>query len=68
MDVLTAELDLDTKEEVRSWFNKLRQTFLDYNSSAWETDEFKSYDKEIKNLIADKKVGVLANAAKLMEK
>jgi len=68
MDVLTAELDLDTKEEVRSWFNKLRQTFLDYNSSGWESDDFKSYDKEINNLIADKKVGILANAAKLMEK
>jgi len=68
MDVLTAELDLDTKEEVRNWFNKLRQSFLDYNSSGWESDEFKSYDKEINNLIADKKVGILANAAKLMEK
>ena len=68
MDVLTAELDLDTKEEVRNWFNKLRQSFLDYNSSQWESDDFKSYDKEINNLIADKKVGILANAAKLMEK
>ncbi|MBI9099221.1 MAG: V-type ATP synthase subunit A [Spirochaetaceae bacterium] len=68
MDVLTAELDLDTKEEVRSWFNKLRQTFLDYNSSEWESDEFKLNNKEINNLIADKKVGILANAAKLMEK
>ncbi|MDA3809927.1 MAG: V-type ATP synthase subunit A [Spirochaetaceae bacterium] len=68
MKILTAELDLDTKEEVRSWFNKIRQTFLDSNSSSWESDEFKSYDKEINNLIADKKVGVLANAVKLMEK
>ena len=68
MDVLTTELDLDTKEEVRSWFNKLRQTFLDYNSSGWESDDFKSYEKELNNLIADKKVGILANAAKLMEK
>ncbi len=68
MEVLTAELDLDTKEEVRNWINKLRQSFLDYNSSQWESDDFKSYDKEINNLIADKKVGILANAAKLMEK
>lgn len=68
MEVLTAELNLDTKEDVRSWFNKLRQTFLDYNSSEWESDDFKSFDKEINILIADKKVGVLANAAKLMEK
>jgi V/A-type H+-transporting ATPase subunit A len=68
MEIMTAELDLDTKDEARSWFNKLRQTFLDYNSTPWETDEFKSLEKEINNLIADKKVGVLANAVKLMEK
>lgn len=68
MEILTAELDLDTKEEVRSWFNKLRQTFLDCNSTPWGTDEFKSLEKQINNLISDKKVGVLANAVKLMEK
>ncbi len=68
IEVLSADLDLDTKEEARSWFNKLRQTFLDYNGSQWESDEFKSMEKEIVKLIADKKVGVLANAVKLMEK
>lgn len=68
MDVLTAELDLDTKEEARTWFNKVRQTYLDYNGTQWGSDEFKFLEKEINNLIADKKVAVLANAAKLMEK
>lgn len=68
LDVLTAELDLDTKEEARSWFNKVRQTFLDYNGSQWESEEFKALDKEIGTLIADKKIGILHDAEKVMEK
>ncbi|MBN2658716.1 MAG: V-type ATP synthase subunit A [Spirochaetales bacterium] len=68
MDVLTAELDLDTKDEARSWFNKIRQTFLDYNGTQWESDEFKALDKEIGTLIADKKIGILHGAEKVMEK
>ena len=68
LDVLSADLDIDTKEEARSWSNKLRQSFLDYNGTQWESDEFKSMEKEIDKLIADKKVGILANAVKIMEK
>ncbi|MBB6478975.1 V-type ATP synthase subunit A [Spirochaeta isovalerica] len=68
MEVLTAELDLDTKDEARSWFNKVRQTFLDYNGTQWESDEFKALDKEIGTLIADKKIGILHGSEKVMEK
>jgi len=67
MELLTAVLDLSTKEEARSWFNQLRQKFLDYNGSEWQCDVFKTLEEEIRNVVADKKVRVEDNAAGLME-
>ncbi|MBI9105523.1 MAG: V-type ATP synthase subunit A [Spirochaetales bacterium] len=61
IDVITSQLDLDTKENARSWFNQLRQKFLDYNGSEWENDIFKSLEKEIRAMIEEKKLGVDEN-------
>ncbi len=68
MEVLTAELDLSSKEEARGWFNNLRQLILDYNGSEWESDGFKELEAQIKSFIADKKIRVDEKAAALMAK
>ncbi len=57
-DIITAKLDLDTKENARSWFYQLRQHFLDYNGNEWNSSEFKRLEKEILAMIAEKKTGV----------
>jgi len=62
MDILTARLDFAGKEEARSWFNRVRQNFLDYNGKKWKSDEFNSLEKTIFQLLADKKIGVEADA------
>jgi V/A-type H+-transporting ATPase subunit A len=66
MEILTAELDLSSKDETRSWFNSLRQLFLDYNGSEWGGDNFKRLEGEIKGFIAEKKIRVDEKAAALM--
>ena len=57
-DVVTSALDLKTKEEARGWFNQLRQRFLDYNGSEWQSDGFVKLEKEILAMIEEKKTGV----------
>ncbi len=68
MEILTAELELSSKDEARSWFNQLRQVVLDYNGSEWQGDSFKKLESEIKKTIAEKKIRVDENAAGLMER
>lgn len=68
MEILTAELDLSSKDEARSWFNQLRQLVLDYNGSEWQSEGFVKLEAEIKSFIADKKIRIDENAAALMAK
>jgi len=62
MDILTARLNFASKEEARSWFNRVRQNFLDYNGKKWKSDEFNKLEITISQLLADKKIGVEADA------
>ncbi|NLC51043.1 MAG: V-type ATP synthase subunit A, partial [Firmicutes bacterium] len=64
-EVLTSKLDLANKEDARSWFNWLRQAFLDYNGAEWMSDEFKQLEQRIYQMIAEKKAGVEPAAARL---
>ena len=68
MEVLTAELDLSSKEEARNWFNQLRQIILDFNGSEWKCDAFEKLEEQLKKTVAEKKIRVDENAAALMEK
>ena len=65
MDILTADLKLASKEEARSWFNRMRQSFLDYNGVKWMSDEFKKLEETIRALLAEKKAGTEEDAARL---
>jgi V/A-type H+-transporting ATPase subunit A len=48
--VLDTEFELSDKDAARKLFNQLRQVFLDWNYAAWESDEFKSLEKQIDEL------------------
>jgi V/A-type H+/Na+-transporting ATPase subunit A len=59
LDIMTAKFDLNSKTDARQFFNQLRQKFLDYNGSEWKNDDFKKLEKEIFDMIKDKKTGNL---------
>lgn len=67
LNVLASDFELSDKDEARSFFNKLRQTYLDWNYISWDTPEFKAKEKEIDELYASKKGTVKAEAADMLK-
>ncbi len=66
-EIVTAEFSLKNAREAREYFNKLRQLFLDYNGSEWNSDRFKQSETEIRSLLNDKKTGVVHDARALVQ-
>jgi V/A-type H+/Na+-transporting ATPase subunit A len=62
LKILGGKFDLNTKADARQYFNKLRQSFLDYNGCQWQSDEFKKLEIVILDMIKDKKSGDLEDA------
>jgi len=56
-NILEEEFLFSDKEEALRFFQKLRQLFRGWNSSAWESEEFKSTEKEISSLLLEKAAG-----------
>jgi V/A-type H+/Na+-transporting ATPase subunit A len=50
-NILRTDLNLNSKDESRNKFFKLRQMFLDWNYAEWESEEFKNREKEIDDFI-----------------
>ncbi|MCQ2981379.1 MAG: V-type ATP synthase subunit A [Treponemataceae bacterium] len=65
--VLGSDFDLPGKDEARAYFNNMRQTFLDWNYSPWQSDKFKSIEKQIEDLYASKNGTFTAEAAELLK-
>ena len=53
-EVLTADFALDSKKNVRAFFNQMRQKFLDWNSVATTDPRYSQYENEIRDLYASK--------------
>ncbi|MCQ2603656.1 MAG: V-type ATP synthase subunit A [Spirochaetia bacterium] len=69
LKILAAEFNgFTVKDEVRSYFNQLRQCFLDYNGTIWGSDEFKKKEAELLEMLASKQTGSDENAAALLAK
>ncbi len=66
-DILGAEMDFSSKEEARSYFNSLRQLFLDYNGTQWQSDEFKELEKKVLASIKERKTGTEPKAARILQ-
>ena len=65
--VLGGKLNFESKEEARSYFNNLRQLFIDYNRSQWQGDEFKELEGKILKMIDERQAGMESKAARLLQ-
>ncbi|MDD5070247.1 MAG: V-type ATP synthase subunit A [Candidatus Omnitrophica bacterium] len=52
--VLTGEFSFTEKETARKYFYELRQLFIDWNYSKWESPEFKAQEDKIKAMLKEK--------------
>jgi len=60
--ILGSGFDFKNKEDARTWFNGLRQKFIDYNYSSWKSDKFNGIEDELLGMISHKS-GKLDTAA-----
>ena len=58
MSILGSEFEFNTKDEARSFFNKLRLSFIDYNYSEWQSEKFKSVENDIKSAVSGARKGI----------
>ena len=65
--ILGSDFDLKTKDDARSYFNSLRQLFIDWNYSTWKDDAFASLEKKIDELYAQKNGKLQKEAAALLK-
>jgi len=64
--ILGNNLNFKDKEEARTWFNGLRQKFIDYNYTPWKNDRFNAIENELLAMIKQKSGGLDAAAEKLI--
>ena len=55
-DALMTAYDLTDKKEIRAFFNQLRQEFLDWHATYFETPEFRAQEKKITDFYMTKAV------------
>ena len=55
-DAMTQTYDITDKREIRQFFNQLRQEFLDWHGTEFETKEFEAQQKKITELYMSKVV------------
>ncbi len=48
-DVLTSDYDITDKKEIRAFFNQVRQEFLDWHNTLFETAEYEAQEQKIKD-------------------
>jgi V/A-type H+-transporting ATPase subunit A len=63
-EILSAKFSFKDKEEARTWFNRLRQKFLDFNGSEWKSERFAATEKDIRSAVAERSAGGEPAAAK----
>ncbi|MGI6020120.1 MAG: V-type ATP synthase subunit A [Lachnospiraceae bacterium] len=49
-DALVRQYDITDKQEIRSFFNNLRQAFLDWHGTVFESEEFFAQEKKISDI------------------
>ena len=56
--IISGVLNFTDKEDARSYFNRLRQKYLDWNAAEWSSDSFNSVEEELKAILEEKKTGI----------
>jgi len=67
LTILGSEFSLANKDEARTYFNQLRQNFIDWNVSEWQSKAFKAKESDIDSLYAGKNGKLLSEAAALLK-
>lgn len=67
LTILGTSFKFEDKDEARSWFNKSRQLFIDYNYSEWNSEAFKNLELQIRSAVEDKGVGLDAEVESLLK-
>lgn len=65
--ILGSSFDFKDKDEARTFFNKARLLFIDFNYSIWNSQEFKKFEKEIRASLEEKAKGLDESAEKLLK-
>jgi len=66
LGVLATQFKFTDKNEARTWFNRLRQRFLDYNGSEWKSDRFNTLENEISKALGEQSKGIDKAAEKYL--
>ncbi|MDR0444518.1 MAG: V-type ATP synthase subunit A [Treponema sp.] len=64
--ILASQFSFPDKNEARVWFNRLRQKFLDYNGSEWQSERFKGLEREIEDAVKAQSKGLDKAAEKIL--
>ncbi|MCR4789756.1 MAG: V-type ATP synthase subunit A [Treponemataceae bacterium] len=67
LKILGSDFELETKDEARTYFNQLRQTFIDWNYSSWMGDDFKKNESKLDELYASKNGKLDSTASALLK-
>lgn len=51
LEIMKADLEFTDKDNARSFFNNLRQVFLDWNGAEWESEKFKDLEADLKKTL-----------------
>lgn len=66
--ILGSKIRAEGKEEARGLFSSLRQKFIDYNGAAWDSDEFKRLERELRDTFEPVADGLLPDAEEARNK
>ncbi|MDR1411870.1 MAG: V-type ATP synthase subunit A [Spirochaetaceae bacterium] len=66
LGIIASKFSFSDKNEARNWFNRLRQRFLDYNGSEWQSERFKKTEKDLKDAVGAKAEGQDPAAQKII--
>jgi V/A-type H+-transporting ATPase subunit A len=53
-ELLASRLELGSKDDARGFFNRYRQLFRDWNSTEWDAEEFKTIERQLRDLLEEK--------------
>ena len=65
--ILGSEYVLDNKDDARSFFNRLRQKFINWNYTEFESDAFKKAEAEIDEMYNEGQGAISAEAERLLK-
>lgn len=67
LQILGSDFNLESKDDARTYFNQLRQKFIDWNYSEWQKADFKKNEADIQELYKAKSGKESSVAAALLK-